>query len=384
MADLRAVARRKAMKYGLDPDIFVRQIQAESGFNPRVRSPKGAAGVAQIMPDTARAWGVDPMRPREALDAAARNMAQYVRKYGSYENALRAYNAGPGAIRASRGYAETNNYVAKILGGKDPKRLGRPRRGGGGGGGGIPGTPGFGIPGTPIQQNYTPAAPRTLSEPSGNALQAVQALLAQQTAPTPPPIGGVAPLPFAARAVMPAGYAPPASSGAPSPPRLDVGAVLDAASTPGQGLDPVQTGSLSVTPGTPGVYVPGQRGSGQRPARGREKAIGRGRILEMYYDKGINVDEGRRTGPIGGHGGHVHVAFDNPQAVLGAAKLAKRLGLRVGENPAFDPVDPVHTQGSFHYQKFKGRNLGKALDVSGDPKKLRRFNQIIAQRYGIR
>lgn len=123
MADLRHVARRKARKYGLDPKIFVRQIEAESGFNPTARSPVGALGVAQIMPATARGWGVNPLNPRQALDAAAKNMAAYVKEYGSYENALRAYNAGPGAIEASKGYAETNAYVQKILGGVDPGRL---------------------------------------------------------------------------------------------------------------------------------------------------------------------------------------------------------------------------------------------------------------------
>lgn len=129
MADYRKVARRKARKYGLDPKIFERQIQAESNFNPRAKSPAGASGIAQIMPGTAKAWGVNPMRPRKALDAAAKNMAQYVKKYGSYENALRAYNAGPGAIQASKGYSETNAYVAKILNGMpEAKKLSKPQR----------------------------------------------------------------------------------------------------------------------------------------------------------------------------------------------------------------------------------------------------------------
>lgn len=120
-ADLRALARRKARKYGLDPDVFERQIQQESGFNPRARSPAGALGVAQIMPATARGWKVNPLDPTAALDAAARNMAGYVRRYGGYENALRAYNAGPGAIEKSKRYRETNNYVRTILGGRTPK-----------------------------------------------------------------------------------------------------------------------------------------------------------------------------------------------------------------------------------------------------------------------
>lgn len=129
--DYRAEARRAAERYGLDPDIFERQIGAESGFNPNARSPAGATGIAQIMPGTARGWGVNPNDPIASLDAAARNMAQYVQRYGGYENALRAYNAGPAAIEKSKGYAETNNYVKKILGGRDPGGLSR-------GGGGTP------------------------------------------------------------------------------------------------------------------------------------------------------------------------------------------------------------------------------------------------------
>ena len=131
MPNYRAMARRTARRYGLDPDIFEAQIQAESGFRPGARSNMGAQGIAQIIPSTARAWGVDPNNPRQALNAAGKHMAQYVRKYGSYENALRAYNAGPGRIEESKGFSETNAYVAKILGGKS----GRPTGAEGGGGG---------------------------------------------------------------------------------------------------------------------------------------------------------------------------------------------------------------------------------------------------------
>jgi hypothetical protein len=109
-------ARRRAKRYGLNPDVFVAQINQESGFQTGRTSPAGAQGIAQITPDTAKGWGVDPNRPRQALDAAAMHMAQYVKQYGSVENALRAYNAGPGNIQASHGFGETNAYVASILG----------------------------------------------------------------------------------------------------------------------------------------------------------------------------------------------------------------------------------------------------------------------------
>jgi hypothetical protein len=114
MADWRRRTREIAQEAGVDPDLFEAQINQESGFNPTARSPAGASGIAQIMPATARGWGVDPMNPEAALRAAARNMATYQKKYG-IEGALRAYNAGEGAIEKSKGYAETNNYVKTIM-----------------------------------------------------------------------------------------------------------------------------------------------------------------------------------------------------------------------------------------------------------------------------
>jgi len=68
-ADYRAIAKQKAEKYGLLPDVFLRQIQQESGFNPGAVSEAGALGIAQIMPSTARGWGVNPRDPVASLDA---------------------------------------------------------------------------------------------------------------------------------------------------------------------------------------------------------------------------------------------------------------------------------------------------------------------------
>jgi soluble lytic murein transglycosylase-like protein len=125
--DYRAIARQKAIKYKLLPDVFERQIDTESGFNPKALSPAGARGIAQIMPETAKGWGVNPDDPIAALDAAAKNMAGYINTHGGlttndpvkmragYEKGLRAYNAGPGAVEASKNYAETNRYVKKII-----------------------------------------------------------------------------------------------------------------------------------------------------------------------------------------------------------------------------------------------------------------------------
>jgi hypothetical protein len=79
------------------------------------------------MPDTAKGWGVNPNKPRQALDAAAKHMAGYVHQFGSYENALRAYNAGPGNVKASHGFSETNNYVKTSSAASPPQGRARAR-----------------------------------------------------------------------------------------------------------------------------------------------------------------------------------------------------------------------------------------------------------------
>ncbi len=116
--DFPAVARRAAIAAGIrDPELFVRQIAAESAYEPCVRSSAGALGIAQIMPDTADSWNVDPHDPDEALAVAARQMARYERQLGTYRLALAAYNAGPNAVRRYGGvppYPETRAYIALI------------------------------------------------------------------------------------------------------------------------------------------------------------------------------------------------------------------------------------------------------------------------------
>lgn len=116
-----------AREHGLDPEIFVRQMMQESGLNPDAVSPKGALGIAQIMPATARdpGFGVtpidDPRDPEEALRFGAQYMRAMLNRYnGDYGLALAAYNAGPGAVDEAGGipaFQETQNYVSSILGG---------------------------------------------------------------------------------------------------------------------------------------------------------------------------------------------------------------------------------------------------------------------------
>ena len=117
--DFRALALHYAKEAGIkNPKLFVRQMAAESGFQPCARSGAGAIGIAQIMPGTAKSWHVDPYIPEDSLKVAARHMAAYERAFGSYALAAAAYNAGPGAVNAAGGrvpaYPETREYVRRI------------------------------------------------------------------------------------------------------------------------------------------------------------------------------------------------------------------------------------------------------------------------------
>jgi Transglycosylase SLT domain len=114
--DYRAAARRAAKRYGINPDLFERQIGVESGFRPGASSPAGAQGIAQFMPATAKGMGVNlhDNRVSDDLDGAARLMAQNLKKFGNWRDALVAYNAGAGRVGKPL-YPETSAYVSRIL-----------------------------------------------------------------------------------------------------------------------------------------------------------------------------------------------------------------------------------------------------------------------------
>ncbi len=113
------MARSAARQHGVPEDLFLRLVQQESNWNPNAKSHKGALGLAQLMPATARALGVDPKKPQQNLEGGARYLAKQYRKFGSWKLALAAYNAGPEAVEKYGGippYRETQNYVKKIWG----------------------------------------------------------------------------------------------------------------------------------------------------------------------------------------------------------------------------------------------------------------------------
>jgi len=114
------VARAAARRHSIPEDLFLRLVHQESGWNPTAVSHKGATGLAQLMPDTARLLGVDALQPAENLDGGARYLRMMHDRFGDWRLALAAYNAGPEAVQRHGGvppYAETTHYVMVILGG---------------------------------------------------------------------------------------------------------------------------------------------------------------------------------------------------------------------------------------------------------------------------
>ncbi|MEZ0343261.1 MAG: lytic transglycosylase domain-containing protein [Caldimicrobium sp.] len=108
-----------ARKYELDPALLKAIAKVESNFNPRAVSPKGAMGVMQLIPSTARLVGVsDPFDPVENIHGGARYLKMLLDEFGDLKLSLAAYNAGPEAVRQYGGippFPETINYVKNVL-----------------------------------------------------------------------------------------------------------------------------------------------------------------------------------------------------------------------------------------------------------------------------
>src|SRR5438876_369782 len=108
-----------ARKNGLPPNFVHSVVSAESGYKADVVSPKGAIGLMQLMPATAKAYGADPHDPGQNVEAGAAYLRELLIKYdGDARRALAAYNAGPGAVDKYNGvppYAETQTYIERVL-----------------------------------------------------------------------------------------------------------------------------------------------------------------------------------------------------------------------------------------------------------------------------
>jgi len=114
---------RTENKYSLPTNMLARLLYQESRYRPEiingsVKSPAGALGIAQFMPATARQFGINPLDPYQAIDAAGKYLAQLYKQFGNWADALAAYNWGPGNVKKKGSAAapvETQNYFGQIL-----------------------------------------------------------------------------------------------------------------------------------------------------------------------------------------------------------------------------------------------------------------------------
>jgi soluble lytic murein transglycosylase-like protein len=114
-----SLAKNAARKHNVPEGLFLRLVQQESGWDAKARSDKGAYGLAQLMPTTARQLGVDRENPAQNLEGGARYLSQQYKIFGSWPLALAAYNAGPKAVIKYDGvppFKETRSYVRIIWG----------------------------------------------------------------------------------------------------------------------------------------------------------------------------------------------------------------------------------------------------------------------------
>jgi peptidoglycan DL-endopeptidase CwlO len=107
-----------ASSNGIPASLLAALLYHESRFEPNVVSSAGAEGIAQFMPATAAGMGIDPTNPTQSIEGAAQLLGSYTRQFGSYSDALAAYDAGSSAVERYGGippYAETQAYVPAVL-----------------------------------------------------------------------------------------------------------------------------------------------------------------------------------------------------------------------------------------------------------------------------
>ena len=108
-----------ALRHGVDPALMKAMMHTESGFNPNARSPVGAQGLMQLMPATARRFGVyNAWNPAENIEGAAKYLKFLQGRFGNIQHVIASYNAGEGNVAKYGGippFRETRDYVQRVL-----------------------------------------------------------------------------------------------------------------------------------------------------------------------------------------------------------------------------------------------------------------------------
>jgi len=122
IVDPTKMIHASAKKHNVRPALVKSIVAAESAFNANAVSQKGALGLMQLMPETARQYGADPLIPEQNIEAGTQYLGELIQRYGKYRNGLKraiaAYNAGPGTVDRYKGippYKETRGYVVRVL-----------------------------------------------------------------------------------------------------------------------------------------------------------------------------------------------------------------------------------------------------------------------------
>lgn len=315
------LAKQAAKRHGVPTSMFLAQIGQESTFRSGAKSKAGALGVAQIMPATAAGWGVDPHNPAAALDAAAKNMARYKQQFGSWQNALVAYNAGPGAVGKPLP-AETQNYLKVILGHA------------GGDLANAAAAPTKYLSKSSVKATGPSVTPGTTTVDDDGAL--VDALLHHHGS-------------------LLKRYTANVQSGAYT-----------------KQTDPTITNGKVTTSST----------QAKQATKAVGDVLKGSKVLELIYNdggQGFGIKDGKTVsgaamfaGVWDGHKDHVHVAAGR-QTVVALGKHAQSMGLHVGENSHFGGVTQgAHAEHSYHYKD-------EAIDVSGDAAKMKQFARDVAE-----
>jgi hypothetical protein len=126
----RREAAKQAERFNIDPELYVRLIERESGFDPNAKGTSGEIGLAQIMPDTALkpGYGTDPILdrsdPMDSLRFGAQHLSNMIKHYdGDVTLALQAYNGGPGNVARGTVSDGAQKYASELLNGKELKSM---------------------------------------------------------------------------------------------------------------------------------------------------------------------------------------------------------------------------------------------------------------------